>query len=693
MQTKKRKATSREVYIDMEELRYGLVALEDTTKTPFGSARRMRNCTITDRGGISPRPGIKLVGTNNTSGNPVRGLYNFRRSFETNEILVKTYGTEVEAFSKNAPSPDWFRLENGFTADKEFGFVNSLSNQDNTDYLIFCNRFENYRSWNGEIAYLTSDLSGGETTLTVDSTLTAEVFDAQTATGSTTATLTVSSAPWAADQWNNLYVYITSGTESGQIRKITDTTTDTITFDALGADPSNPTFEIRKLKFAGTTGTVVYNGTTIDYTAITTATGITVASAHAGTTDDAVTEVPVEYAGNPRGNRFTNYLGRIVVGNVRSAVARGNGGALQGYASGGSYFVSQVNDPLDFSYAATRVAGEGDVAGTPYGGGEITDVSAQEDLAYVFKGRYIEAFKYTQDDQDLIQREPLKAEIGSIGPVIKGSDDIYFITSDNKLTSIGRVRAKDIKPQTENIGHPIKRLMDQYKFGEGRGFEYKDRIYIPAKSSSTQTANDIVIVYNKIIDRFEGIWDLSVNFIQEFDEGLYMGDSLSSNVYEMLVGRADVEGNDRFAISAEYLSHFFNLASSNASQQAMNSIFVEGYIAGGTEINFSLFKDFSNDAILNFTFGGTEEQFLDGEEISAFLGSEALGSNPLGTIGELDEDGRRHFSFRVYFPFKYGEHFSFGFKSSGTDDNYEITRFGFGLKETISTDIKKVKSI
>ena len=42
----------KEVFIDMEKFKLGFYALEDTTKAPFGSARTMTNCQVTDRGGM-----------------------------------------------------------------------------------------------------------------------------------------------------------------------------------------------------------------------------------------------------------------------------------------------------------------------------------------------------------------------------------------------------------------------------------------------------------------------------------------------------------------------------------------------------------------------------------------------------------------------------------------------------------------
>lgn len=682
--------------IDLEKFKLGFYALEDTTKAPFGSLRIMKNAQITDRGGLAPRPGITLLGSNNTASKKIRGFYSYRRSFGTNEILVKNYDDEMEAYSKNHTSGGWFRVKDGFTADKEFGYVTSLVNADNADYLVGCNRFDDYFRWTGAITQLNGALVGAETTIPVDSTLEEDIFYSGTASSAAATTVTVASSIWAADQWNQFEIYITSGTHSGKVRKITDTTGDTLTFDTLGSTPGTATFEIRKLAFPET-GTIIYSGTWIAYTTIVSATSFAVASAHAGADNAIVALAPTGYPENPRGNRFTNYLGRIVVGNVRSAQARGTGGALQGFAAGGSVFVSKLNDPFSFAYTASRVAGEGDIISAPYGGGDWTDVQAQEEDAYLFKDRYIEALQYSQDANDLAVRTPLKSGVGSIGKTLKGSDDIYFITPDKQVTSIGRVRSKDIKPQTENIGYNIKRFLESCGMDAvGRGAEFKNRLHFPVKSSEDVTDNDIILIYNKQGNGYwEGIWDISAFGLAEFNNELCFAESNGANVHKMYQEQhADIVGEDRYPIFSEVATHFFNLTPSKANIQAMNGLFVEGYIRGGTTVTFRAWKQFESNAFLEFNFAASEDGFLDGEASQAFLGGSPLSIGTLGaTFSDLGADGRRHFSFTVYFPAQYANFFSVGHTSNGTDIDYEITRYGLGLKEDVSVDSTRVKSI
>lgn len=674
--------------------RHGFQALEDTTDAPVGALRIMRNAQVTERGNLAPRPGTLLLGTKNTTGGPLRGFYNFRKSLGTDELLLRSYDTRLEFISKRYPSAGWTLLKGGYTEDAEFGFATALVNVDNEDYVIFCNRYEPYARWTGTVAQITSALAGGETSIPVDSTLLPDIYQSLTATASSATTLDVAGAPWATDQWVNFYVYITSGILAGKVRKITDNDSNTITFDTLGADPGTATFEIRKLAFPAT-GTLIYAGTTIAYTGIDTATSFTVASAHAAADDSLVTLVPTEYPAAPRGNRITNYLARIVVGNVRSALARDSGGALQGYASAGSVFVSKLNNPFDFEFAGTRVAGEGDIISMPYGGGDITDVQYQEDSFYVLKGRYIEAVKYSQDSNDLAVRDPLKTSIGSVGKTIKGADDIYFITPDKKFTTIGRVRQVDIKPKTLDIGDKVRRFLEQCGIDDvGRGAEIVEKVYVPMKSSPGIDVNDIVLVYNRDSKTFEGIWDIGAFGFDFWDDKWYYASSASANVYQLFVGHSDVEGETRFPIDMEVRSHWMNLTSSKSNLQSMYGIVIEGYIAGGAQFDTHVWGDFAEDPFLSFSFNFTESGLLDGGSSFAFLGKEPLAIDPLAmTVSDVDADGRQHFMFRVYFPFQYKNYYSFGFAATSPDNDFEISRVGLILTEDVAVNQNKVKAV
>jgi len=683
---------------DMDGFRQGLQLLSDDSLAPPGSARRMLNVLITDRGGIAPRPGIELLGERNTDGVPSDGFYVFKKAFGAKEIPIKAYSGAIYAYHAAA---GWFKIKDGFTGGEEFDFISNLVNTDNADYTYYCNRYEPFQRWTGQIALIEGALTGGETEIVVDSTLEEDIFEEDVATGTpTTTVIDVADTPWVASQWINFYIYITSGTQIGQVRKITASTNNQLTFDALDSAPSaSDTFEIRQLLFnLNETDQFYYNGVAIQVTAIKSSTELTVASAHVAPDGTPIVQEPVEFPGAPRGNRLDTLLGRTLVGNVRSAVARDAGGALQGSNSAGSIFVSQLNDPTDFTYSATRIASEGDIISMPYGGGDITDISVQEEVAYVYKKTYIEAIQYTQDIDDYAVRTPLKTGAGSIGKVIKGKDDHYVISLDKQFTSIGRVVGKDQTVQTENIGLPIKRLLDEYGFTDVTGAEFRNRILFSCRSDLNQNQNNVTVVWNKTTKTFEGIWNLGAFGFDTYLDELYFAGASDANVYKMFIDeKSDIlSDTEKIPITAVWESNFFNLLPVKGNIQSIKSINIEGYIGPNTEFQFDLYKDFSTDSALTFSFSSIDmddEQFMLGDNLAAFLGNNPLGVDPLGTIDAPGADGRRRFSFLIYFPFIYGQYFSTSIQSEGEDQDWEIIRTSLGLSEDISTKVSSIKVI
>jgi hypothetical protein len=599
----------------------------------------------------------------------------------------------MEGYSAQNTSAGWFRIKNDFIQNREFGYVHSLFNTSNENLLIGGNRDNPFFTYNGAVMQSTVALPGGGTTVTVDSTLVPDVYEAMTATANTTTTITVATAAWAVSQWVNFHVLIKTGAQVNVISRITSNTATTITFNTIGA-PGNVEFEIRRTLIPDT-GTIIYNNVTTAYSAIPTQFTLTTPANHAAPIGTIVTLSPTNFPENPRGNRFTNYLGRLIIGNVRSALGRDSTGNLQGSASGSTAFMSQVNNPLNYVFAAPRIAGEGDMISTPYGGGDITDVVAQENQAYIFKRDYVEAISYTQDATDLIQREPLKPGVGSIGKTTRGTDDVYFFTPSKQFSSIGRVRSQDSRPQTQDIGFRISRWLRRCNVDEvGRGIEVAGKVYVPMKSSDQSTFNDIVLVYNRISNSFEGIWDIGAFGLSEFNNEYYYSESGGPNVFKMFNSRnADVEGDIAYPYSFEVATHFFNLLASKQYQQGIHGMIIEGYIRGGTTFSSFLWKDFNDTPSVTFNFASSETAFLDGEGSNIYWGDAPMGINNLSIdYTDIDSDGRRHFVVRIYFPFVYGQYFSVGASSSGVDQDFEITRFGVMIEQENGINIAKVKA-
>lgn len=665
--------------VDLDQFSTGLRLLEDSAKAPLGSARNMRNVWITDRGGISKRPGTLLLGTENASVSPSTGFFIFKKAYGNLEIPVKSYSTYLEYYHANS---GWSRLEGGFTSGSEWGFKEHTRNVDNEDYLYGGNQTEEYRRWNGAYTQLNGALAGGETTVTVDGTLKSNVLYSGTATSNSATTLTVSTVSWAADQWINFYVLVKAGTHIDKVRKITDSDATSITFDTLGSGPGNVAFEIRQLAFPAS-GTLVINNEEVAYSAVPTQYTFTtsaVAGAHAD--NSPVTVKPTAYPGAPKGNRLEVNLDRMLVGNVRSALSRDSSGNIQGSQNNLSLYVSKLRDATDFAFAASRAAGEGDIIAFPEGSSQVVDIANQEDQFYVFTKSTITGVSYSQDTNDIAVKTPVKGATGAVGRVIKGENDIYFVTPDNKISSIGRQLQKDQKPEVVNQGLIIKRLTDGFDFTSHAGIKHKQRIYHAAKSSSDESYNNRVLVYNEQTRSYEGLWTIGAFGFGVYGNELYYASARTPNVYKMLTGVTDQVGTTTYAIDSLWESNWVNLTPSKSNLQGVHAYFVEGFIWGGTTITFHLYKDYSSNPSLSFDFGTDNTTFLDDSVgLSGYLGANPLGLNPLGSLSPVDTDGSRHFTFLAYFPYIYGNFFSVGLSNSEKTARFDITRVGLGITE------------
>jgi len=676
---------------DMDDFRKGLILLNDDSNTPPATARTMDNILITDRGGIAPRPGTRMLGPRSTATDNGTGFAVFKKSYGDIEIPMRSFGERIEILCPDTNT--WCLLKDGFTNGQDFGFAHNFVTTENEDYIYYGNRYEPFQRWNGQLAKTTAELIGGETTIPVTSTLRVDIFESQAVAASPSSTTTKTYVDpavitFGADQWVGFAIYFTSGANDGLVRKITGNAANEIDHEALpvAASPGD-TFEIRVLKYdLDINDTFIYNGTEIQVTDIPSATELTVASAHAAPVDTPIFNVPEEFPEAPRGNRMSVLKGRTWVGRVRSALSRDAVGAVKGWNVGSTIFGTKLDDPTSFEFSSPRVASEGIIAQIPYGGTDITDVKANEDVIYVYKRNYIESFQMNEVD-DAVNRQPLKVEAGSVNKVIVGRDDHYFITLDKQFTSLGRVATKDVTVQTQNIGLPIKRLLDELEFDQVNGVEFQNRILFSCKSPNADEENDITIVWNKTTRSFEGVWNIGAHAFDTYNDELYYLEANGPNVWKLFEqAKTDFDDTEELPIASVWQSNFFNLAPIKGNYQAINSFAFEGYISAEAEFSFSLYKDFATVPSYTFTFGGLDdEEFLVGSTLASFLGSNPLGLQPIGVVEEPDADGRRRFTFMVYIPFLYGQYFSVGFDSFGLNQDWEIIRASLGVREMIST--------
>jgi len=662
----------------IDDFKLGWHKRTDESKIPVGAAEEMINVVISERGGIKPRPGEILIGQEQ-SGTGVLSMKSFQKT-QAPHVLVKQYEDRLEYLNENTNT--WSLIKDGYTLDAKFDYEHHDTDSELLDYLYFCNGVDPYSRWNGWTAETTAVLAGGETAIPVTSTLLPDTYHTDAASASTATTIDIATAKWGTDLWNDFYVHITSGANTGDIALITATTATQITFNTITGLSGTPTFEIRRLAISPT-GTVVYNDQEVAYSAVPRIDEITVGSAVAAPTDSPITVSPEEFPVNPRGSALAVNLAQMFVGNVPSSPS--------------TVYRSQLTDATDFTFSDPRSADEGDIVFINNGGSKIFDIADFENRLIILKKNYVGEITYTQDEFDIAQIDAIEtgSNVGTVGRAWNMDNDLGWVTADKTITTLSRLENKDFRPQTRDLAFNIRRAMKMYGIDKVVGEQHVDKVYVGIKSSENTPSNDIMLVRSKDHFSWEGYWRSPAADIEVHNDELYYGHAAVPEVYKIDESTFDrVKGSDEFPLSNRWRSGFINLRGVPFYLDEVSSLAVEGYIRANTKIDFKMFKDFEPDSFVDLSLEGTEEENLDGDIQFNLLGTSSIGINPIGTyiLGDEDSDGRRHFVVIFNFPFTPLEYFSLQFGSSGLSQDWEVISAGVNVTELAFEPFNRMKN-
>mgnify|MGYP001571991177 CR=1 FL=1 len=638
----------------------------DASMIPIGAAQGGQNVTISDGDGIEPRKGRELLGDADTSGTVVSSAFTFRLKDGT-EIPVRAAGTVLEYY--HSGTGDWENLNSSYTSGQPFGFREFNENDEFKDQLIFCNGIEPYSIWDGAIDQLNGAILSGATEVTVDTVLRSTIFyGPATASGSTDTTITIATAAWATDLWNDdFYVEITAGAFDTYVSRISATTTTMITFASItGLAGLVTTFRIRQSKF-NHSGSLRIGTTDVAYTSLDRTTRFAGCTNTPAALDNAaVAQAVVKHENNPRGNILETLNGKMF---------------LAGYDSS-TIYVSKVFNATDFTYSSPRDAGEGDVIDFVEGGGQITGMGIQEDSIYVLKQDVIKTLTYTQDPNDLANTNPVIAA-PLVGPqyfqgVFKVDNYLHFASAKGGIKAAGRVGTVDFV-QTLQISDVIRPTVNDAVFDTSSGVYFDGKTYVAAKTNSDSTYNDVIFVYN-----FQkAAWDLPITgwptscfFV--YDGSLYAGSSINKETYKLLVtDYIDDVGADETTYKAQWTSGYLNYGLP-AKTKSFTALYVEGYISESTTLNVQIDYDYNGvTTTLTGSLAGTETDYILQVADDASLGTSPLGEVPFGA-GSTDSSADSLNKFRLYFtvpPVPFYE-VAFTFYSDGSGQRWKIVRFG-----------------
>jgi len=585
----------------------GFVTKFDASKVSGGANPNGQNTETFDGDRFGIRQlGYELFpsGTASTSANAIKSLHTFRRRDGEN-IMIRSYSTFLEYFDEDLDT--WQSIKTGYTDDKDFGFADFTVNADQTSYVYFGNAVDNFSRWSGSHTLLNGTLSGGETTINVDST-------------------------------------------------------------------SN---------FENVTGTIEYCGTEVAYTSKTSST-FEVASAHACGDNERLIEAVEETAENPKGNIYLNHDNRLWISGVASSTQ--------------VVFFSRYGTGNDFAGGALVVDGTDDDPGffnLGEGGGAVTGLVMDENSVYILKKGIIRKANLTDTSYALTTLKPFDGKSQTIGlkatnGAFTGGNNVYFVTADNQIMSLGRLEQLDF-PQTTPISDAIKNTVPSMNFDDVKGVVFKDRAFFSVKGDTTTSNNDTILVWDikngKWLSPIKG-WNVDEWTVYDngTSEDLYFGDSATTNVFKV----TNTPQDSVFGVGASWRSKRFNFNAPHLLKD-LTDIYIEGLISDNTTLTISLLVDEEgNTQIYQTTVKGTDTDFLfDSPEFNVF-GFSPFGVARFGTND--DQSGKKPFRVNMtelrVSPFY---NIQLEFASDGDNQQWEILNFAFESRINSGEQLRRLQ--
>lgn len=420
------------------------------------------------------------------------------------------------------------------------------------------------------------------------------------------------------------------------------------------------------------TGTIIYCGQELAYTAIT-ATTFTVASAHACDDNRGVALAINANTSAPRGNLYLAADNRLFIAGVVSSTQ--------------AVFFSQYGNANTFSatlVTASTAASPG-IFNLGEGGGGVTGMALEEGSIYIFKKSII--YKATLSDS-LYTLEPLKSFDGksqttglaTSGGVFTGANGVLFTTPDKQIMNLSRISGIDY-PQVTPISDIIKPTVTSLDFTSSTGIFWRDEAYFATRSSENALSNDSILVYNSRLNAWESpIVGWSASQFTVYDDGtgeaLYFGSSNQAEVYKVTEGALDNE----LGVTANWRSKQFDFGLPYSMKEVEN-MYVEGYISDNTTLSISLLCDEDGfTQIFTTNFVGTESTYVINSSPFNLFGFHPFGYERFGS-----SDQNELKKFRVYLNKNLKRvpcyNYQVEFASDGESQSWEITNFALKVRE------------
>lgn len=282
---------------------------------------------------------------------------------------------------------------------------------------------------------------------------------------------------------------------------------------------------------------------------------------------------------------------------------------------------SSVKGVVDYSKTGTRIAGEGFFL--PQGtGGKLQSLEFYKDNLYCLHEFNTWLFNMPAADTNPTNRIfRNNAGIKNWRGAVATGDGILYVDTSSPASPYLRMLSYDFQG-TEVIPSVITYNINLagYDFTDQTAFEWGDYVMYSCKSSSAQTANNRVILYNKKWKSVD-LLDYAVRMFADKDGVLWAGDSLSANVLQLFSGFTDQETN----IPNHWIGNISRLGIDELKKY--KRLTLEGEIAPTQSVTVSISYD-RGDFITLGVIDGSGDYVDTSNPVT--VGSSTIGSTEVG---------------------------------------------------------------
>ena len=371
--------------------------------------------------------------------------------------------------------------------------------------------------------------------------------------------------------------------------------------------------------------------------------------------DQGIAQKPVTYvAPAPQGYILVSAEGTTGGKTGGRVLVMGTKNATTLLQDGGQVWGSKINDPTYWTIPGSHIAGDPFVVNIPQGGGAVTGSCAYEDGFLVWKDSYICKLSFSTDNNDYVSTLPFinydehsGGDEGSASPfaIFRLGTSVYFVSPTAVVNTVQRVANVDY-PRVLPLSDPIKRYIETLTIDakvNGCGWRGRAYFFFPT--------DGVILVYDTRYEcwyaPYEGL-SIVASFVK--DGKLYGALKQSPNIIQLWTGTTDLSTptDPGLPINSELDLGRMNFGSKDTRKE-FDRFYLEGIMTPGGTVEFDLQYDEAG-AMRSFTLKGTDTGVFFSTPDGSGLGTEELGTEPLGdtgTTGIVDVEGAIKFRLKL----------------------------------------------